>query len=121
MGYESRVIVVNVNRHLLKNGMEKWVYAERIADIKMSKMDSDFPKLFTKDIDYKIFKPHTEEETDTDCYGAHIKSADIQTVVGWLEENMKHDDYRRLAPLYGLLKGFNPEQWECLEVLHYGY
>lgn len=117
MGYESRVIVVNVNRH------ENYIYGEKIADIKMSKM-GDFKKIFTKPIDYKLFITNEDEDTDKDCYGDRLCSADIKTVVEWLEtvpKNEGWDDYRRIKPLIGLLNGFNEDNWNELQVVHYGY
>lgn len=59
--------------------------------------------------------------TQVDCYGKHIKAASVKEVVEWLEKEILVSDYRRLKPLLSLLKGFNEAEWECLEVLHYGY
>lgn len=56
-----------------------------------------------------------------DCYGDVPKYAPIENVVSWLEEEMTKSDYRRLAVLYALLKGFHKELWGELVVVHYGY
>lgn len=121
MGYESRLFITNVHRRKETNESSAWIYAEKIADIRMSCMENSFVCLFNKDIDYKLFIDNDEEDTDTDKYGKHMKSASIPEIMTWLEEAMKRDNYRRLAPLYGLLSGFNLGQWDCLEVVHYGY
>ena len=34
---------------------------------------------------------------------------------------VKEDDYRRLAPCLAMLKGFDPQQWDDLRAIHYGY
>lgn len=126
MGYESRIIVVNVVKHpeekIGKITYPAQTFVEEIASIKMSCMEQDFHMLFDKEIDYKIYTPGCgDRETNEDKYGRHIKSGDINKVIEWLEEKVKMDDYRRLKPLLGLLKGFSVEQWDKLEVLHYGY
>ncbi len=121
MGYESRVIVTNVRRHEKTARFDAYVYAEKIVDMKMSCMEAGFKNLFQTETDYKLFIDNGNNDTFIDCYGEHIKSASIPEVMTQLEEAMKRDNYRRLAPLYGLLSSFNPEQWDCLEVVHYGY
>lgn len=129
MGYESRIIIANVTRfpetHFRGKINPALTFAEEIASIKMGCMDSSFLLLFNKEIDYLINKPGTDEQTMVDCYGKCIKSGNINEIIQWLEDKVKDDDYRRLNPLLGLLKGFNTEQWNysenSLEVLHYGY
>ena len=121
MGYESRIFIIDRNERTTPKG-DKWVYGEKIAMVNMCKMgyDSGFHELFTKPIDYKIFIDG-ETETDVDCYGEHLKSATVQTVIDWLEKEIKTDDYRRLPVLLGLLKGFQTDRWSELQVVHYGY
>lgn len=118
MGYESRVFVINVNRH-----NDDWIYGEKIADIRMSKM-GNFRDIFKQPIDYKIYVDSGDIDVDEDCYGDHLCYTDIDTVVEWLEtvpKNEGWDDYRRIKPLIGLLKGFNKEEWKELQVVHYEY
>lgn len=121
MGYESRIFIIDRNERTTPKG-DKWVYGEKIAMVNMCKMgyDSGFHELFTKPIDYKIFTDG-ETETDEDCYGEHLKSATVQTVIDWLEKEIETDDYRRLPVLLGLLKGFQTDRWSELQVVHYGY
>lgn len=121
MGYESRIFIMDRNENEAPNG-EKYTWAEKIAMVNMCKMgyDNGFHELFTEPIDYKIFIDG-ETETDVDRYGEHLKSATVQTVIDWLEKEIKTEDYRRLPVLLGLLKGFQTDRWSELQVVHYGY
>lgn len=121
MGYESKIFIVNVNRYKWAENQSEQVYAEIIAVMKMSRMDYSFHNLFTKEIDYGIYAEDNDHTTDTDRYGDKIKSAEIDKVIEWLESAIEVEDYRRLKPLLGLLKGFNPNEWGNLQILHYGY
>ena len=116
MAYESKVYIVEVNRH------SSFIYAELIAEVRLSNMGNNgWRELFTTDIDYKLYMDDGNTQFDTDRYGEHLKSCSVSKVVEWLEKEMQHSNYRRLPILYGLLKGFLPEQWKNLEVVHYGY
>ena len=119
MGYESRICVMD---ELEYNG---GVHALKLATIDMSGMETSFMDLFQTPIEYKIYADDPNEDTDTDCYGAKIKSADIDTVLNWLfnEINIKKNDYRRLRPLYYLLEAYKEDitKWHNIKVLHYGY
>lgn len=138
MGYESKIYIVNVLSHkhtvinpdtqkpyLDKNGepMIDNGYGQIVAMIDMCKMgyDNGWRELFTKEIDYQIYAENGNESTNKDCYGEHIKSGDINAIIAWLENQIKKDNYRRLKPLLYLLKAFNPEEWDDLQVLHYGH
>ena len=121
MGYESRVIVVNRNE--IKHGDgTTFVYAEKIADIKMSCMFNGFKALFDKEVDYELYIDNGDESTKTDMYGDVMTYTDCRTVIDYLENLMADgENYRRLSVLLGLLKGFNEEQWDDIQVVHYGY
>ena len=85
MGYESRVIVVD--REEVKHGDgTSYVYAEKIADVKMSCMDGEFAALFDKKIDYELYIDNADESTQTDKYGNTMKYADCKTVIDYLEK-----------------------------------
>lgn len=116
MGYESRVYLIDVHRH------KNWVWAETIAEVRMAKMyENAWYKLFSKDIDYTLIADDGNTSFDTDMYGEHLKSCPVGDAVAYLEERMKTDPYRRLPLLYGLLAGINPEHWDHLELVHFGY
>lgn len=121
MGYESRVFVVNRNEIERVNNTN-YVYAEEIADIKMSCMPNEFINLFDKKIDYELFIDNGDESTQIDKYGDIMTYTDCETIINYLEELIKSgDNYRRLTLLLGLLKGINEEQWNNIQVVHYGY
>lgn len=121
MGYESRLYIMEVNR----NNERRWkLIGECVAVINMSKMgyDSGFYDLFKNPVDYEVYSADGEGKVITeDCYGDSLKSAPIADVIAWLKNEMNNDDYRRLPVLYGLLTSFKKEQWDTLEVVHYGY
>lgn len=113
MGYESKIIIVN---HYSKE------FTEKIAEYKASEMRYIFPDLFESDFDGKICEEHFEELTNKDCYGNKIKyTKDFKKVIDFLEKEEKKEHYRRLKPLIGLLKGFNPEEWNNLIILYFEY
>ena len=120
MGYECKIFIVDVTRWKPENQSEQ-VYAEIIATMKMCRMDYSFYKLFTEEIDYEIYAEDGNHTTSRDRYGDKIKSAKIDKVIEWLESEIERDNYRRLKPFLGLLKGFNPDMWNDLQILHYGY
>ena len=121
MGYESRIFVVN-RCEIKHNDGTKFVYAEKIADVKMGKMYYGFTDLFDNKIDYELFIDTKDEPTQTDCYGDVMTYTDCQTVIDFLEELIADgEDYRRLTVLLGLLKGFDEKQWDNIQVVHYGY
>ena len=121
MGYESRVIIVDRNEVERKDGIS-YVWAETIADVKMSSMYNGFTELFDKEVDYEIFIDNIDESTKTDKYGKVMTYTDCKTVINYLEKLITNgENYRRLTVLLGLLRGFNEEEWRDIQVVHYGY
>ena len=121
MGYESRVFVVNRSELENKSG-ETYVYAEKIADVKMSCMGSGFTGLFDKKIGYKLYVDNGDEATQTDKYGNTMTYTDCKTVITYLENLIADgENYRRLTMLLGLLKGIDETQWDDIQIVHYGY
>ena len=121
MSYESRIFVVERNEIENRDGTS-YVYAEKIADIKMSAMPISFANLFTKDIDYTLYIDSGEHDTNTDMYGIVMKYTDVQTVIDYLENLIDSGEtYRRLPLLLGMLKGIDTSQWNDIQIVHYGY
>lgn len=121
MGYESRVFVVERNE-IKHNDGTAYVYAEKIADIKMSCMYDGFTDLFNKKVDYKLYIDNGDEPTQTDKYGDVMTYTDCKTVIDFLEKLIADgENYRRLNPLLGLLKGIDEKQWNEIQIVHYGY
>lgn len=117
MAYESKVFIVEIHR----TGF--YTYAERIAEVRLSCMgyDNGWKKLFDKEIDYQLYMDDGNTLFDEDNYGEHLKSCSVDKVIGWLEQEMKHNDYRRLPILYNVLKPFTGGEWKNVEVVHFGY
>lgn len=116
MGYESRVLIVNV----LRDDEDKEPFAELIADVLMSKMGySGWYELFNNYIDFKVCVDG--ESTREDKYGDALSECDRDELIAWLEKQIEHDDYRRLPLLLGLIKGIDTNKWEEIHIVHYGY
>ena len=126
MGYESRLYVVK--KGCLKPDKEtglKW--CEVIATINLCKMGGDFVDRVTR---YPMTDSFFYTDNGTvveDNYGAPLREIPRRDMVNILEiqklEDLKKGEvpYRRLEPAIALLKGFDPEQWGEVFVLHYGY
>lgn len=121
MGYESRIFVVN-RSELERSNDTPYVFAEKIADIKMSKMYNGFTDLFDKKVDYELYIDNENESTQTDKYGDVMTYTNCQTVIDYLEKLMADgENYRRLSLLLGLIKGIDENQWDEIQIVHYGY
>lgn len=113
MGYNSRVYIVNK--------MENSTLGEVIARYECRGMADGFCELFTVPVDFDIYAEDGNTVIKTDCYGKSVKYAKFPEVIEWLERESEKEDYRRLKPLIGLLKGFDAEQWNDLLIVHYGH
>lgn len=117
MGYCSKIFIVARSKRPMFDTESV------IASFDCCKMDYQFRDIFTKEIDYKLFADDGNTIFNTDRYGYHLKSADFRTVIDWLTDRVKKDDYRRLKPLLGMLKGFDLSKWTeyDMQIVHYGY
>lgn len=115
MGYESRIVVVNK--------MDK-DFGSIIADLKLSRMPTDFVELFKQEIDFDVYLKSEDEPTKTDCYGKELTYAKLTDVYDWLVAH-EQTEYRRQALARYTLKAFveNAGDWSDndLYVVHYGY
>ena len=129
MGYKSRVYIISKNKNS--------DFGEVIAMYDCSCMSNGFTSLFDKPIDFRIYNDN-DKIIIKDKYGEICKYTDIHEVIQWLKHEMKYQRenigavYRRLNPLYRLLKAFDNNAWiykstgvynndfEML-VIHYGY
>lgn len=129
MAYESRIMIVNAHREKNPENKDfgKVYYAEIVANIRLGCMgyNNGWRELFTKEIDFDLYAENSNETTREDKYGEVMKEGDIENIVAWLENVAPvfwgNNPYRRVKPLLGLLKGFDPARWEELHVVHYGY
>ena len=115
MGYESRVFIVE------EHDTTKW--SDVIAVVNMCKMGPGFKGIFTQPVSNDFYAPNDgNARVKEDAYGEKIKAADVQTVINFLEQEVKRgEDYRRIKPLLSLLKSFEPAKCRNLKVYHYGY
>lgn len=134
MDYESKLYICR----RIKFG-EGSIYNEVLAAINMSKMDSDFVRLFDKKLDGDFFgmdgamsRFDQQEDEDepklVDNYGDELKYTSLDSVLSWCDEYMENTDefpYRRIAVLQEMLASFDIHfkqlYNEQLIVVHYGY
>lgn len=128
--YESRLYFVNAPTVNTPNGCHM-LLPMVVAEYECCKMPYDFPYLFNagEKINFNLYvvgcNDRGEEimvETMLDKYGEHCRMVKPDLVIKYIEShNDELLDYRRTAPLLGLLKGFNMDQWQNLVVVHYGH
>jgi len=117
MGYCSKIFIVARSKRPIFDTESV------IASFDLCDMGYQFKDVFTKEIDYKLFADDGNTVFDMDRYGDHLKSTDFHTVIDWLTEQKKNNDYRRLKPLLWLLQGFDLSKWTeyDMQIVHYGY
>ena len=130
MGYESKIYIVE--RHDA-SWTETGASALVIASYDLCKMGYDaqeFFGAFTKETDYGLYMPVCDADGNEtmgyvyeDCYGDHLKSGELETVLSALESCEAREHYRRLPPAIAMLKAFiaDKDAWGDLQVVHYGY
>ena len=116
MSYESRLYVVE--KSSIGENM-KW--AEVVATINMSSMGQDFFTEINKYAPTDCYFYNNEGEVTEDMYGDPLTEVPITDMIEILGKISVDNDYRRLSPMIGLLKGFDLSQWNNLVVLHFGY
>ena len=134
MGYESKLYICR--RIKIE---EESIYNEVLAAINMSKMDSDFVRLFDKKLDGDFFgmdgsmsrfdqRDDEDEPKLVDNYGDELKYTSLYSVLSWCDEYMKNTNefpYWRIAVLQDMLASFDTHfkqiRNERLIVVHYGY
>ena len=132
MGLESKVFVVQRKEFEKRGNRPAWVSASVIAEFDLCKMgwgNQEFFKAFKREIDFTIYLPTCDEEgnetvsaVNEDCYGEHMKSAELSVLISALETIEARDHYRRLPPLIAMLKAFNDDEWDGeLQAVLYNY
>ncbi len=134
MGYESKLYICK--RIKIGDGL---CYNEVLAAMNMSKMGSDFVRLFDEKLDGDFFgmdgamsrfDQHGDEDEPklVDNYGDELKYASLDRVLGWCDEYMDNTDefpYWRIVVLQEMLASldihFKQLYNEQLIVVHYGY
>ena len=124
MGYESKLIVVNVydaNAHYRERP-----YAEVVAEVNCAVMGREFyafVKQNGKPIDFDVYIDSENDPTTEDKYGAALTQIPIGEVIEYLKTDPEMKAYRRAKVLRGLLTSFKPKEWagEDIRLVHYGY
>lgn len=126
MGYESKVYIISKRKDS--------DFGEVIAMFDCCCMKHGFTDLFRTPINFTCYQYDGNTKIEKDGYGEICKYTDIHEVIQWLKHEIEYEKestcaiYRRLKPLYELLKAFDNNDWmgvynnvfEML-VLHYGY
>lgn len=124
MGYESRLYVVNKHDWGIGKSLgENKVWGEVIATFNLCVVPdvAAAMKAYPATNAYFYLDGGGGERVLEDNYGEPLAEIPIADAVGILEKAAANEDYRRFAPCIQMLKGFSPEQWDDLVVLHYGY
>lgn len=117
--YESRIYIYNRIKH--EGRLAPWIYGEEIARFEMCGMRRGFTDIFTEEKDFNIYADDGNTEITEDEYGAPLRVCSVKKLEAWLAEETKKDDYRRLKPLLAFLQALNPDEWDELIAVHYGY
>lgn len=130
MGYDSRIYVVDKSNSGIKidvivDGVDfgKRDWSQVIASMELGKYPAiaDFMRN-QPETDTYIYGDDGNTMIVEDCYGKIMTECSVEDLLEVVQKEIDSgEDYRRLAPLYGLLKGFKPIQWNGLRVLHYGH
>ncbi|MDE5994683.1 MAG: hypothetical protein K2G60_04135 [Oscillospiraceae bacterium] len=122
--YESKIIIANVIRDKNKKSdtFGKSMYAEKAAEISLGGMggNNGWKNLFTTEIDFELYVDNIDNSTREDTYGEIMKEGDLQSIIKWLED---HSEilHSRTRTLLAMLKSLNPQEWDELHIVHYGY
>ena len=123
MGHESRFYVVaKSNNPPFYDDGKKW--AQVIARFEMSNVPSIRYAIqkYSKTDCYIYSDGGNEERIVEDHYGAELVEIPVNEMIEILEKLHDIHEYRRYAPFYQLLKGFNLDNWDNnLVILHYGH
>ena len=117
MGYESKLYVVD--KHDWKFANKKWGEVIAMFDLcSVPRLNfSSYPAT-----DCYIIADDGNTEITEDRYGDPLKEVPIQDAINMIEKAIETEDYyRRYKPCLDMLKGFNPDNWGNLVVLHYGH
>lgn len=118
MGYESKLYIVQV----LDGSYDKKGFTDTltIATIDLCKVGIPLKRFFAKESGCNV--QHGDECKYKDSYDKPLlRCTDLQGFIEWMEEQEKHQHYRRWGMAISLLKEIKPEEWKHIEVLHYGY
>lgn len=124
MGYESRLFIVEK-----KAGFDekKAFWGEVIAMFDLRRCPSISDVLRDRPAtNCYIYESDGNTVVYEDKYGKPLTESTLDVVIDLIEKKELSQEgrpYRRIEPLYAMLKSFkeNEDQWGTLRVLHYGY
>lgn len=124
MGYESKLIVVYKSDLSLPNDNGK-VWAEKIAEVRLSKINYDVLK---KIGEYPVascyyYEHGSENKIVEDFYDKELTEVPLKDMISILKDAEEMNNYRRYKIAIGLLESFNDDDWDTndIVVLHFGY
>lgn len=122
MGYENRIYVVNKYKTKgFDESVKDYFGCELVAMFNLCGIDNDVRDKIESYPDTDCYIWVNDKPTTTDCYGRAIKEIPLTEAVKLFGYASAVHDYRRYEPCASLLRGFNPQEWENLVVLSYGY
>ena len=124
MGYESKLFIVHKKQGFMG---PKPFWGDIVAEFNLAVCSSVADTFREKpETDCYIYADDGNTLIQTDKYDKPLTEASIDDVIEVLakkELSQEGRPYRRIEPLYAMLKSFkeNSDQWDNLAVLHYGY
>ncbi len=130
MGYDSRIYIVEKSRYNtpMKVVIDDEDYGDRVWGQVIAAMEMGVCPVVSglmrskPETDCYIYAPDGNTMVVVDDYDKVMTESSIDELMEAVKAEMdRGENYRRLAPLYALLKGFDLKQWNNLRVLHYGH
>lgn len=122
MGYENRIYVVNKYKSKgFEESVKDYFACEVIATFNLCGIDCDIRNKIESFPDTDCYIWVNDTPITTDCYGRAIKEIPLKEAIKIFSYASAVHDYRRYEPCASLLRGFNPQEWDDLVVLSYGY
>lgn len=130
MGYDSKIYVVEKSRYNtpMKVVIDGEDYGDRVWGQVVASMELG---VYPTVSNYMNSKPETDcyiyaEDGNTmivtDRYNKVMTECSLTELLEVVAKEVDEGvDYRRVFPLYSLLKGFDLRQWDNLRVLHFGH
>lgn len=139
MGYEIKCFV-GLRKEVETPSGEPWVFFTELASFDLSRHYGEqvegksFCDIFTTPIDFNLYYKESENEHGIDdpiwrmdCYGDHLVSASVDTVLQWLEKSEMSKSYRRSKTFTAFLRCLWDNRTDYtntdgeLIVIRYGY
>ena len=118
MGYESKLYIVEPCP--LSVDKKGFIYAEVIAMIDLCKVHMEVNRFFAKKSNCYIYVG--DKKVKKDLYGEELVTCtDLPGLIAWMKQQAQEAYYRRWGMAIALLEAIKPNDWENIQVLHYGH